>query len=627
MDLIKESNAKREEVNETSLNPFSIESNSSKKNVVKDINKEKLIKNNDKALKNTFHEKYNDVYSNSITSNNTRRKMTHCDELDYCILNYDLNHAIANSNNNNNINANKMQVLLPYCKPKASNLRLRSTYKSLDNKCHRNTSFSNKRDIHIMNININNCNSCVPNSNLIQSCKQNFHNSKYSSKISLSKIGGEVNDLTITPNADLMTSMTGNEGTYRNSLFTEKPKELLSKGQIKTRSNFNNCSSLININNIKPIKIDSTKSKKKSKEIERLDNSVEEPNNTSMMYLNKEKAIKLSNFDNEDTLRLEENKEDELRKSTNINNASDKEAILKPIFLGSFNLSNNKSFDNQNAVYQDDCNNRVRNGLKSVKTKKSIKSEKSSHSDNAEFKSNKSVKNEVLRPFKISLNKENKEVDPNQEDQNNNPACRICLEETYTKSSISINNGISIGASEDSHLHFIHEKNSKLIIPCKCAGSIKYVHHGCLKTWVKSHYNTNLLEAKCEICKEYFLLSRPTIYSEKKAKKDKISAIKSLILLLLILLMVDASAIVILKHTVGLKVSSGSGPFWSILAVNIIAISIFGISTYKNSKKYGKVKDKNSFEVLDISSPRYKSKKQKGMFLNDSFYFDQLSDL
>jgi E3 ubiquitin-protein ligase MARCH1/8 len=43
----------------------------------------------------------------------------------------------------------------------------------------------------------------------------------------------------------------------------------------------------------------------------------------------------------------------------------------------------------------------------------------------------------------------------------------------------------------------------RMIRPCKCAGSVQYVHEDCLKLWIVSH-GTNLTGAKCEICQTEF---------------------------------------------------------------------------------------------------------------------------
>lgn len=44
---------------------------------------------------------------------------------------------------------------------------------------------------------------------------------------------------------------------------------------------------------------------------------------------------------------------------------------------------------------------------------------------------------------------------------------------------------------------------SQLLSPCKCSGSIKYIHEECLKTWLVSHCE-DLAEANCELCKTNF---------------------------------------------------------------------------------------------------------------------------
>jgi len=57
--------------------------------------------------------------------------------------------------------------------------------------------------------------------------------------------------------------------------------------------------------------------------------------------------------------------------------------------------------------------------------------------------------------------------------------CKICFEEIQTM------------------------KTGKLITPCKCAGSMKYIHEECLKTWLVSQ-QTYLPSATCEICHKMY---------------------------------------------------------------------------------------------------------------------------
>jgi hypothetical protein len=83
----------------------------------------------------------------------------------------------------------------------------------------------------------------------------------------------------------------------------------------------------------------------------------------------------------------------------------------------------------------------------------------------------------------ISEQKEKKPEDGKEEGYV--PSCRICL------------NDISF------------EEDSPLISPCKCSGSVKYIHLECLKKWIASLVKTKENESvqsyswktiKCEIC-------------------------------------------------------------------------------------------------------------------------------
>mmetsp|Transcript_31396 Transcript_31396/g.54468 ORF Transcript_31396/g.54468 Transcript_31396/m.54468 type:complete len:260 (+) Transcript_31396:337-1116(+) len=60
------------------------------------------------------------------------------------------------------------------------------------------------------------------------------------------------------------------------------------------------------------------------------------------------------------------------------------------------------------------------------------------------------------------------------EEPDNDITCRVCLEP--------------------------HEDGNPLLIPCKCAGSVKYIHENCLKVWLVSK-EVNLQKVRCELCK------------------------------------------------------------------------------------------------------------------------------
>ena len=57
-------------------------------------------------------------------------------------------------------------------------------------------------------------------------------------------------------------------------------------------------------------------------------------------------------------------------------------------------------------------------------------------------------------------------------------SCKICHEKDYIENEIH---------------HF-------LISPCKCEGTMKYIHEDCLKKWLTEKYKEVKTEIKCEIC-------------------------------------------------------------------------------------------------------------------------------
>jgi E3 ubiquitin-protein ligase DOA10 len=67
-------------------------------------------------------------------------------------------------------------------------------------------------------------------------------------------------------------------------------------------------------------------------------------------------------------------------------------------------------------------------------------------------------------------------------------------------------NAISLWSnSEEDHCcrvcHGAAEESRQLFHPCRCSGSIKFVHQDCLETWLKV---SNKSHPKCELCGELF---------------------------------------------------------------------------------------------------------------------------
>lgn len=86
------------------------------------------------------------------------------------------------------------------------------------------------------------------------------------------------------------------------------------------------------------------------------------------------------------------------------------------------------------------------------------------------------------------------------------------------------------------------ESEEQLITPCKCAGSIRYVHNSCLYCWVDSRNQKNgeLCSDNfvCEICKERYAVIIVKSYELREVVKceAKMNQLKCLAILLLALI-------------------------------------------------------------------------------------------
>ncbi|KAI8634189.1 hypothetical protein F5Y19DRAFT_203323 [Xylariaceae sp. FL1651] len=81
--------------------------------------------------------------------------------------------------------------------------------------------------------------------------------------------------------------------------------------------------------------------------------------------------------------------------------------------------------------------------------------------------------------------------------------CRICLEwvpPTYEEAGVL--GGIR---NQRPRRQYISEDGDRLISPCRCKGSIKYMHEGCLKLWRDQNPSKGY---KCDICKYEYRIER-----------------------------------------------------------------------------------------------------------------------
>ncbi|KAI3317476.1 hypothetical protein HD806DRAFT_526997 [Xylariaceae sp. AK1471] len=81
--------------------------------------------------------------------------------------------------------------------------------------------------------------------------------------------------------------------------------------------------------------------------------------------------------------------------------------------------------------------------------------------------------------------------------------CRICLEWVPpTYEDVGVLDGIR---NRRPKRQYISEDGDRLISPCLCKGSIKYMHEGCLKLWMNENPSKGY---KCDICKYEYRIER-----------------------------------------------------------------------------------------------------------------------
>uniref|UniRef100_A0A1D1XYP4 E3 ubiquitin-protein ligase MARCH7 n=1 Tax=Anthurium amnicola TaxID=1678845 RepID=A0A1D1XYP4_9ARAE len=117
--------------------------------------------------------------------------------------------------------------------------------------------------------------------------------------------------------------------------------------------------------------------------------------------------------------------------------------------------------------------------------------------------------------------------------------CKICQESEESQSSIARDEEEFITG------HFETYEKGKLISPCKCKGSLQYVHIGCLNKW--RHSNVRLEASyRCEVCKYEYKFYRPRL--AKIFSSNFTLHILSLILLSFIILLTSYIVKLLINH-------------------------------------------------------------------------------
>lgn len=124
--------------------------------------------------------------------------------------------------------------------------------------------------------------------------------------------------------------------------------------------------------------------------------------------------------------------------------------------------------------------------------------------------------------------------------------CRVCFE-----------------AESDSH---------KLISPCKCSGSMKYIHEECLKIWLLSQ-DKDLNISECDVCKAKFIMKIITV-TQCTCKNYWKECLGMFIFPILLILMSSILMVMLLFLIQGIKSKKSSADEQTYLILLVIACTI-----------------------------------------------------
>lgn len=103
----------------------------------------------------------------------------------------------------------------------------------------------------------------------------------------------------------------------------------------------------------------------------------------------------------------------------------------------------------------------------------------------------------------------------------------------------SVDSSLLSASQEESICKICFEQGSrsnKLITPCRCFGTVRYVHEECLKLWLLSCKEQEISKASCELCKTPYLMELKVSWrcSSENLLADKLMQLCFLPLLLMV---------------------------------------------------------------------------------------------
>lgn len=163
--------------------------------------------------------------------------------------------------------------------------------------------------------------------------------------------------------------------------------------------------------------------------------------------------------------------------------------------------------------------------------------------------------------------------------------CRICLEE-----------GKEIQFDKNQSAD---DQPNPLICACKCKGSMAYVHHDCLKSWIFTNYTISTYKlARCELCMSRFM----SYYNQDCTQKSNHKRLLKLLLIMLVL--INLIYFVISTEVFRMKLTDGHFSFFLILMLDSTVITIIFMVLRKMRSRVLPL-NKDQLKFADKRDPQY----------------------
>lgn len=130
-------------------------------------------------------------------------------------------------------------------------------------------------------------------------------------------------------------------------------------------------------------------------------------------------------------------------------------------------------------------------------------------------------------------------------------------------------------------------ENNKLITPCKCQGTVKYIHEICLKNWILNHPKLSIRNSSCELCGFKYNLTFQTKLEFNQLKRCRYLGKFGTILAASFIILASITYIIFLIISNTTKMKDETKVLFGLILLGIFII-VYSIIAYFSIRNYRK---------------------------------------